>query len=204
MAGQLPHIQGGAQDVEPFYIYFVAILLARYLLTPVVKPMVPGDFGRGQFRLVKMADRGRLIIQQRAKTVLLYAEIKSVVLTQRRFRQHFNTRWAPVKSVPSASWISIGTQSLHCAVLTVKQDKPFAILLGINKSIPKCLTAFTTFAVRSNCSPVKKDFNVVIETLLLVHQESLASQQLYHISEQALFYEFLQYVVPANPFLGNL
>ncbi|PSN41012.1 hypothetical protein C0J52_16068 [Blattella germanica] len=39
-----------------------------------------------------MADRGRLVTQQRAKTLLLYTETKSVVLTQRRFRQHFNTR----------------------------------------------------------------------------------------------------------------
>ncbi|PSN44290.1 hypothetical protein C0J52_12960 [Blattella germanica] len=45
-----------------------------------------------------MADRGRLITQERAKTVLLYVETKSVVLTQRGFRQHFNTRWAPVKN----------------------------------------------------------------------------------------------------------
>ncbi|PSN56814.1 hypothetical protein C0J52_02670 [Blattella germanica] len=44
-----------------------------------------------------MADRGQLITQQRVKTVLLNAETKSVVLTQRRFRQNFNTRWAPVK-----------------------------------------------------------------------------------------------------------
>ncbi|PSN46849.1 hypothetical protein C0J52_24202 [Blattella germanica] len=40
----------------------------------------------------------RLVTQQRAKTGLLYAETKSVVLTQRRFCQHFNTRWAPVKN----------------------------------------------------------------------------------------------------------
>ncbi|PSN53785.1 hypothetical protein C0J52_06236 [Blattella germanica] len=45
-----------------------------------------------------MADRGRLTIQHRAKTVLLYAETKSVVLTQRCFHQHFNTRWAPAKN----------------------------------------------------------------------------------------------------------
>ncbi|PSN43691.1 hypothetical protein C0J52_19469 [Blattella germanica] len=46
-----------------------------------------------------MADRGRLITQHRSKTVLLYAERKSVVLTQRGFRQHFNTRWAAVKNI---------------------------------------------------------------------------------------------------------
>ncbi|PSN56040.1 hypothetical protein C0J52_11807, partial [Blattella germanica] len=44
------------------------------------------------------ADRGRFTPQQRSKTVLLYVETKSVVLTQRRFRQHFNTCWTPVKN----------------------------------------------------------------------------------------------------------
>ncbi|PSN38779.1 hypothetical protein C0J52_18675 [Blattella germanica] len=46
-----------------------------------------------------MVNRRRLITQQREKTVLLHAETKSVVLTQRGFRQHFNTRWAPVKNI---------------------------------------------------------------------------------------------------------
>ncbi|PSN48828.1 hypothetical protein C0J52_05125 [Blattella germanica] len=49
-------------------------------------------------QLIRMADRGRLITKQRAKTALLYAESNTVVLTQRGFRQNFNTRWAPVKN----------------------------------------------------------------------------------------------------------
>ncbi|KDR23787.1 hypothetical protein L798_11362 [Zootermopsis nevadensis] len=49
-------------------------------------------------QLVKMADNGRLTLEQRTKLVLLYAETKSVIVTQRRFRKHFGTRWAPAKN----------------------------------------------------------------------------------------------------------
>ena len=44
-----------------------------------------------------MADNGRLTVDQKVKVVLFYAETKSVVETQRRFRAHFGTRWAPCK-----------------------------------------------------------------------------------------------------------
>ena len=45
----------------------------------------------------KIADNGRLIVHQKVKVVLFYAETKSVVATHRRFRAHFGTRWAPCK-----------------------------------------------------------------------------------------------------------
>ena len=45
----------------------------------------------------KMADNGWLTVDQKVKVVLFYAETKSVVATQRRFRAHFGTRWAPCK-----------------------------------------------------------------------------------------------------------
>ena len=45
----------------------------------------------------KMADNGRLTVDQKVKVVLFYAETKSVVATQSRFRAHFGTRWAPCK-----------------------------------------------------------------------------------------------------------
>ena len=45
----------------------------------------------------KMADNGQLTVDQKVKVVLFYAETKSVVATQRRFRAHFGTRWAPCK-----------------------------------------------------------------------------------------------------------
>ena len=41
----------------------------------------------------KMADNGRLTVHQKVKVVLFYAETKSVVATQRRFRAFFGTRW---------------------------------------------------------------------------------------------------------------
>ena len=45
----------------------------------------------------KMAGNGRLTVDQKVKVVLFYAEIKSVVATQRRFLALFGTRWAPSK-----------------------------------------------------------------------------------------------------------
>ena len=42
-----------------------------------------------------MADNGRVTVDQIVKIVLFYAETKSVVATQRRFRAHFGRRWAP-------------------------------------------------------------------------------------------------------------
>ena len=44
-----------------------------------------------------MADNGRLTVDQKIRVVLFYAETKSVVATQRRFRAHFGTSWAPSK-----------------------------------------------------------------------------------------------------------
>ena len=45
----------------------------------------------------KMAENGGLTVDQKVKVVLFYAETKSVVATQRRFRANFGTRWAPCK-----------------------------------------------------------------------------------------------------------
>ena len=40
----------------------------------------------------KMADNGRLKVDQKVKLVWFYAETKSVVATQRSFPVHFGTR----------------------------------------------------------------------------------------------------------------
>ena len=45
----------------------------------------------------KTADDGRLTVDQKVKVVLFYAKAKTVVATQRCFRAHFNTKWAPFK-----------------------------------------------------------------------------------------------------------
>ena len=47
--------------------------------------------------LCKIADNGRLTVDQKVKGVLFYAEPKSVVATERCFRGHFGTRWARYK-----------------------------------------------------------------------------------------------------------
>ena len=55
----------------------------------------------------KMADNGRLTVDQNVKVALFYAGTKSVVATQRRFRAHFGTRWAPCKQ--TIYRLSLGT-----------------------------------------------------------------------------------------------
>ena len=55
----------------------------------------------------KMADSGRLTVDQKVKVVLFYAEIKSVLATQRRFRARFGTRLAPCKQ--TIYRLSLGT-----------------------------------------------------------------------------------------------
>ena len=55
----------------------------------------------------KMEDKGRLTVDQKVKVVLSYAETKSAVATQRRFRAHFGTRWAPCKQ--TIYILSLGT-----------------------------------------------------------------------------------------------
>jgi len=42
----------------------------------------------------KMAEKGRLSVEQRSQTVLFFAVTNSVV-EHRRFRGHFGTQWAP-------------------------------------------------------------------------------------------------------------
>ena len=55
----------------------------------------------------KMADNGRLTSDQTVKVVLFYAEIKSVVVTERRFCAYFGTRWALCKQ--TIYRLSLGT-----------------------------------------------------------------------------------------------
>ena len=55
----------------------------------------------------KMVDNARLNVDQNVKVVLFYAETKSAGETQRRFRAHFGTRWAPCKQ--TIYRLSLGT-----------------------------------------------------------------------------------------------
>ena len=55
----------------------------------------------------KMADNGRLTVDQKVKVVLFYTETKSLVATERRFRAHFGTRWAHCKE--TIYRLSLGT-----------------------------------------------------------------------------------------------
>ena len=55
----------------------------------------------------KMADNGQSTVDEKVKVVLFYAETKSVVVTRRRFRAHFGTRWAPCEQIVYR--LSLGT-----------------------------------------------------------------------------------------------
>jgi hypothetical protein len=45
--------------------------------------------------LLKMAYTGSLSVEQCIKTVLFFTETRSVAVTKRRLRAHFQTRWVP-------------------------------------------------------------------------------------------------------------
>ena len=76
-----------------------------------------------------MADNGRLTVDQIVKVVLFYAETKSVVATQRRFRAHFVTRWAPCKK--TIYRLSLGTIFQPMKINSVSDIKCFCALVTI-------------------------------------------------------------------------
>ena len=69
------------------------------------------------------ADNGRLTVDQKVKVVLFCAETKSVVATQRRFRAHFGTRWAPCKQ--TIYRLSLGTIFQPMSINSVPDVKCF-------------------------------------------------------------------------------
>ena len=71
----------------------------------------------------KMADNGRLTVDQTLEVVLFYAETNSVVATQRRFRAHFGTRWAPCKQ--TIYRLSLGTIFQSMRINSVPDVKCF-------------------------------------------------------------------------------
>ena len=73
-----------------------------------------------------MADNGRLIIDQKVKVVLFYAQTKSVVATQRSFRAHFGTRWALYKQ--TIYRLSLGTIFQPMRINSVPDVNAFLII----------------------------------------------------------------------------
>ena len=70
-----------------------------------------------------MTDNGRLTVDQKVKVILFYAETKSVVASQRRFRAHFGTSWAPCKQ--TIYRLSLGTLSQPMTINSVADVKCF-------------------------------------------------------------------------------
>ena len=86
----------------------------------------------------KMADNGLLTVDQKVEVVLFYAETKSVVATQRSFRAHFGTRWAPCKE--TIYRLSLGTIFQPMRINSVPDVKRF-----YNKKCVKCTINGMTF-----------------------------------------------------------
>ena len=74
----------------------------------------------------KMVDNGRFTVDQKVKVVLFYAETKSVVATQRRFRAHFGTRLAPCKQ--TIYRLSLGTILQPMRINSVPDVKYFVTI----------------------------------------------------------------------------
>ena len=71
----------------------------------------------------KMADIGWLTVENNVNVVLFYAVTKSVVVTQRRFRAHFGTRWALCKQKIYRP--SLGTIFQPMRINSVADNKSF-------------------------------------------------------------------------------
>ena len=65
-----------------------------------------------------------MTVVQKVKVVLFYAQTKSVVETQRRFRAHFGTRWAPCKKTIYRLCQQFETNGL---VLEKKRPRPASV-----------------------------------------------------------------------------
>ena len=98
----------------------------------------------------KMADNGRLTVDQNVKVVLFYAETKSVVVTERRFRAHFGIRWAPCRQ--TIYRLSLGTIFQSMRVNSVPDVKWFCnnknvlcTINGMTFHVPPC-----TFIIKYN------------------------------------------------------
>ena len=74
-------------------------------------------------KFVKWQTTGGWTVDQKVKVVLFYAETKSVVATQRRFRARFGTRWAPCKQ--TIYGLSLGTIFQPMRINSVPDVKRF-------------------------------------------------------------------------------
>ena len=99
-------LQGDARNVIPFY-HPIKTVTSQYRCCKRASECCSSWEMRQMSPVCKMADNGRLTVDQKVKVVLFYAETKSVVANQRRFRAHFGTRWASYKQ--TICRLSLGT-----------------------------------------------------------------------------------------------
>ena len=107
----------------------------------------------------KMAENGRLTVDQKVKVVLFYAETKSVVATQRCFRAHFCTRWAPCKQTIYS--LSLGKIFQPMRINSVPDVKCFCN----NKNVLRVQSMIWHFVRHSVCSITYPENHVVYEIM---------------------------------------
>ena len=89
-------IQCGIRNVIPFY-HPIKIVTSQYRCCKRANECCSSWKMQQMSPVCKMADNGRLTVDQKVKVVLFYAETESAVATERSFRAHFGTRWVPCK-----------------------------------------------------------------------------------------------------------
>ena len=116
------NIQGDAWNVIPFYHPF-KFVTSQYWCCKHVSECCSSWKMRQMSPVCKMADNGRLTVDQKVKVVLFYAGTKSVVATQRRFRPHIGTMWAPWKQ--TIYILSLGTFSTLWWLILYQKSNAF-------------------------------------------------------------------------------
>ena len=84
-------IQGGTRNVIPFY-HPIKIVTSQYRCCKRASECCSSW---KMCQIFKIADNGRLTVDQNVKVLLFYAETKSVVATQRRFSRGCEAKWWP-------------------------------------------------------------------------------------------------------------
>ena len=95
----------------------------------------------------------RYSMSQRTKILWFYAEIKSIKLTQQKFKEHFNVTWAPQKSTILGlvdKLLTTGSKMLDSLVLTFPKE-------GIENVLASLCSFFDAFVFSYCCCAPFKD-----------------------------------------------
>ena len=158
------NLQGGTRNIIPFH-HPTKFVTSHYRCYKRASECCSSCKMRYMSPVCKMANNGRLTVDQKVKVVLFYAETKSLVATQRRFRAHFGTRWAPCKQ--TIYRLSLGTIFQPMRINYVPDVKRFCK----NKNVLRCTINGMTFrappCMNKNFDPLRQLITVCVFILVL-------------------------------------